>query len=136
LPIVLLSLRATHKADIDCTPAELVYGGLLRLPGEFFNSSHNPTEYDPASYATQLRASMRAIRPVHSRSQQPHALYVPNDLMTSSHVFVRRDTVRKQLECPYDGPFRVMDRHAKYFRLDINGHNETVSVDRLKPAFI
>lgn len=67
---------------------------------------------------------------------QPHAPYNPNDLMTSSHVFVRRDTVRKQLECPYDGPFRVVDRHAKYFRLDINGHNETVSVDRLKPAFI
>ncbi|XP_064470148.1 uncharacterized protein K02A2.6-like [Ornithodoros turicata] len=32
LPIVLLSLRATVRHDIECAPAELVYGMTLRLP--------------------------------------------------------------------------------------------------------
>nr|VZI38581.1 unnamed protein product [Spirometra erinaceieuropaei] len=33
LPLVLLSLRSTLKADIGCTAADLVYGTSLRLPG-------------------------------------------------------------------------------------------------------
>lgn len=136
LPMVLLGLRATHKTDINCTPAELVYGGQLRLPGEFFNCTHKYPEGDPTDYVTQLRAAMRALQSVATRVQRPKQSYVPDDLNTSTHVFVRRDAVRKQLESPYDGPFRVIDRHEKYFHLDINGRNETVSVDRLKPAFI
>ena len=35
LPIVLLVLRTTMKEDFPLSPAELVYGQDLRLPGEF-----------------------------------------------------------------------------------------------------
>jgi len=38
LPLVLLGIRTTLKQDLKCTPAELVYGTTLRLPGEFFTS--------------------------------------------------------------------------------------------------
>ncbi|GFX34066.1 integrase catalytic domain-containing protein [Trichonephila clavipes] len=34
LPIILLGLRASLKEDILCTPAELVFGTTIRLPGE------------------------------------------------------------------------------------------------------
>lgn len=37
LPIVLLALRNTVKQDIGVTPAELVFGTTLRLPGELFH---------------------------------------------------------------------------------------------------
>ncbi|KAH8310176.1 hypothetical protein KR067_009353, partial [Drosophila pandora] len=36
LPIILLGLRTAYKPDIQGTPAQLVYGTTLRLPGEFF----------------------------------------------------------------------------------------------------
>lgn len=36
LPIVLLALRNTVKQGINASPAELVYGATLRLPGELF----------------------------------------------------------------------------------------------------
>ncbi|GFT59711.1 hypothetical protein TNCV_4693101 [Trichonephila clavipes] len=39
LPIILLGLRASLKEDILCTPAELVFGTTIRLPGEMFDSS-------------------------------------------------------------------------------------------------
>ncbi|GFU60411.1 RT_RNaseH domain-containing protein [Trichonephila clavipes] len=39
LPIILLGLRASLKEDILCTPAELVFGTTIRLPGELFDSS-------------------------------------------------------------------------------------------------
>ncbi|GFW23789.1 transposon Tf2-8 polyprotein [Trichonephila clavipes] len=38
LPIILLGLRASLKEDILCTPAELVFGTTIRLPGEMFDS--------------------------------------------------------------------------------------------------
>lgn len=39
LPIVLLGLRTVLKEDINASPAELVYGETLRLPGDFFKES-------------------------------------------------------------------------------------------------
>ena len=35
LPMALLEIRTTLKQDCRCTPAELVYGTTLRIPGEF-----------------------------------------------------------------------------------------------------
>ena len=58
------------------------------------------------------------------------------DLLTTSHVFVRTDAVRKPLEQPYKGPFKVISRSDKFFVLDLNVRKDTVSIDRLKPAFI
>ncbi|KAG8181039.1 hypothetical protein JTE90_024785 [Oedothorax gibbosus] len=53
-----------------------------------------------------------------------------------SHVFVRRDSVKKPLQPPYDGPFKVLDRTDKTFTLDINTKRSVINIDRLKPAFI
>lgn len=79
---------------------------------------------------------MRRVRPVQPRLQRRTPIYVPHDLRTSTHVFVRRDTVRKPLQQPYDGPFRVVERRDKHFVLDLGGRTDTVSVDRLKPAHL
>ena len=35
LPIDLFGLRVAWREDPDCSPAQLVYGSSLRLPGEF-----------------------------------------------------------------------------------------------------
>ena len=52
------------------------------------------------------------------------------------HVFIRRDSVKKPLEQPYDGPFKILSRTDKYYTLDINGKWDTVSIDRLKAAHL
>ncbi|KAK7930700.1 hypothetical protein WMY93_007095 [Mugilogobius chulae] len=61
--------------------------------------------------------------------------FVPSTLRSARFVFVRRDAHRSPLQPPYDGPFRVLEKRAKDFCLDMGGRRELVSVDRLKPAF-
>ena len=47
------------------------------------------------------------------------------DLQTCTHVFVRRDSERKPLQPPYDGPFKVVSRSAKHFVLELNNRRAT-----------
>ena len=65
-PLILLGICTTIKRNLKCTPAELVYGTTLRLPGEFFyaHTTH------PTSYVTQLKTIMKKIRPPSSRQPQ------------------------------------------------------------------
>eukprot|EP00794_Sanderia_malayensis_P010299 gene10299-biopygen8463 len=134
LPLILLVIRSTIKTDIDCSPAELVFGTTLRLPGQFFDTN-NTENLDPANYADRLRYAMQRLSAVPVR-QQSTSSHIPTDLRTCTHVFVRCDAVRKPLQTPYDGPYKVLTRNEKHFVLEINGHHKTVSLDRLKVAHL
>ena len=57
-------------------------------------------------------------------------------LQDATHVFVRHNAVCKPLQPPYDGPYKVLDRSANYFTLDINGRTDTITLGRLKPAYL
>ena len=135
LPLVLLGIRTALKEDTLSTAAEMVYGTTLRLPGEFFTTSPTPPLPDPTDYLSQLKAHMQLLRPTPPRPTLRHSNVHP-DLATATHVFIRRDAVRKPLQPPYDGPYPVIQRTDKHFTVDMNGRQDTVSVDRLKPAHL
>ncbi|GBN03786.1 hypothetical protein AVEN_53065-1 [Araneus ventricosus] len=63
---ILLEMRACLKDDVGVSPAELVYGQCLCLPGEFFRDSVPPsrmlTEAD--DLVRKLRTFARKLRPV------------------------------------------------------------------------
>ncbi|CAI2739044.1 unnamed protein product, partial [Dicrocoelium dendriticum] len=122
LPIILLGIRNTIKEDLGCCPAELVFGTTLRLP-------------DPTSYVVRLRQHFSSVRPTPPRFS-PRNQQVHSDLHTCPFVFVRVDAVRKPLTPPYEGPFKVLARKEKYFILDRNGSKDSLSLDRLKPAYV
>ena len=135
LPIVLLGIRTTVKDDLQCTTAELVYGTTLRLPGEFFDNTNNSCD-DPASYVTKLKASMSRVKPPPVRTQLQDKTHVNNYLSDCTHVFVRNDKVKKPLQPPYTGPFKVLKCDKKHFTLQLQDRTDTVSLDRLKPAHL
>lgn len=134
LPLVLLGMRAALKEDLQSSPAELLYGEPLRLPGELvMPTGHKDNQLD---YVAQLRRKMAALSPVPaSRHSQP-ATFIFKDLPTATHVFLRDDTVRRPLQPPYTGPYKVLIRRDKTLTLDINGRESTVSIDRVKPAYV
>ena len=133
---VLLGLRSAVKEDLGYSPAELVYGTNLRLPGEFLSPTADnlDTSY---SYVDNLRKTFRDIAPkLKTTWHVKNKLFHHPKLETATHVFLRDDSVKKPLQRPYTGPYRVIDRNSKTFNLDIRGKHTTVSKDRLKPAFI
>ncbi|KAK3743181.1 hypothetical protein RRG08_064037 [Elysia crispata] len=87
-------------------------------------------------FLRELQRTMRSLQPPPARFHGNQATYVPSSLASADYVNVRRDSHRHQLQCSYDGPFRVLDKKEKHFTLDVRGRKETVSNDHLKSAFV
>ncbi|BHF62237.1 hypothetical protein SprV_0200521800 [Sparganum proliferum] len=133
LPLVLLGIRSALKPDLDCSAAELVFGATVRLPGQMISPTPQSAVEDPTNLLHRLRQFLRTLSPVPPRSSASPS-YLEKDLATCSHVYLRCDRVRRPLEPPYDGPFRVISRGTKNFRIQRGTREEVVSVDRLKAA--
>lgn len=135
LPLVLLGLRSAFKEDLECTTAELVYGMTLRLPAEFLSPSSSPVDPNPTEFVDHLRTIMQSLAPTPASSHCEPGSFVHPSLSSCSHVFVRHGGVKKPLQTPYDGPFRVLEKTDKHYTILINNKSMTISVDRLKPCF-
>ena len=133
LPVVLLGIRAM--------PTESGFSSFTAVTGTQLLFPRCAIEKVPVGkrYIRELAKHMSDIYFVslsrghhHSRASP---MYIPTDLTTCTHVWVRVDRVRHSLEAPYRGPLRVVRRGAKVFVLELpSGALDTVSVDRLKPA--
>lgn len=134
LPLILLGLRSTYKNDIQATPAEMIYGTTLRLPSDFFvetKPTNNETEF-----ITEFRKTMSNIKEIPASDHSNNKYFIQKDLHTTTHVFVRNDMVKTPLQNPYNGPYRVIKRNNKYFKIDINGKSTNITIDRLKSAYM
>lgn len=128
------SLRAGHKRDLGSSPAELVFGDPLRLPGQFFS----PANARPArKIVRRLNTDISRLRPAptagHSCHKQP---FVSPDLSTAAHVFMRAYPNKPPLTPPYVVPYAVISGGREAFVLNQRGRQETIAVDRLKPAYL
>ncbi|GFX04295.1 hypothetical protein TNCV_3974441 [Trichonephila clavipes] len=135
LPIVLLGMRSALKDDINATCAQFVYGTTLRLPSDLVTSdSINQTAN--STYVTSLIQTMRSLNPVSTAQHGTQNIYINPSLKTCSHIFLRSDKVNPPLTPPYTGPHWVISRNDKNFIIDLNGKQSTVSIDRIKPAYL
>ncbi|GFW56455.1 transposon Tf2-6 polyprotein [Trichonephila clavipes] len=135
LPIVLLGMRSALKDDINATCAQLVYGITLRLPSNLVTSdSINQTAN--STYVTSLIQTMRSLNPVFTAQHGTQSIYINPSLKTCSLIFLRSDKVNPPLTPPYTGPHLVISRNDKNFIIDLNGKQSTVSIDRIKPAYL
>ena len=120
--------------DLQASPAEMVFGMSLRIPGEFIDPKPLPT-VTFQDFVTELRRLFNAIRPAPtSRYREP---FVFKDLASTKYVFRRIDSVKKPFEQPHSGPHRVTERiNDLDYVVDVNGNIKTLSTDQLKPAYI
>ena len=137
LPWVMLALRNMPKQDLsDSTPSELVFGQPVRLPGEFFEES-SATNMPDDHFSDNLAKFIQSIKFFPSRTSN-HPTYVVPALFNpaTTHVYIRVDRRLPPLHPTYTGPYQVIQRHNKYFELNMRTHTERVTIDRLKPAYL
>ncbi|XP_014299823.1 uncharacterized protein LOC106694119 [Microplitis demolitor] len=132
LPAVLLGLRAAWKDDIQTTPAELVYGEPIRLPGKLLSPANKTT---PHNIVNTLIRHFNSLPPAETSRYGKHSVFCFRNRSTCSHGLVRNDQVGPSFTAPYEGPYRVIIRHDKYFIVDCRGRQIAISVDRLKLVY-
>ncbi|KAF8795395.1 hypothetical protein HNY73_003248 [Argiope bruennichi] len=79
---------------------------------------------------------MRFFNPVSTALHGTPKVYVNPSMKNCSHIFLRSDKVDPPLSPPYTGPYLVISRKDKNFIIDLNGKHSTVSIDRVKPAYL
>ncbi|BHF76161.1 hypothetical protein SprV_0501925900 [Sparganum proliferum] len=125
LPLVLLGIRSALKPDLDFSAAELLFGATVPLPAEMISPTPRAAAEDPTNLLHRLRQYMRTLSPVPPRSSASPS-YLEKDLATCSHVYLRCDRVRRPLEPPYIGPFWVLSRGPKAFRIQLEKSSTTL----------
>ena len=133
-------MRTTPRADIGASTAELVFGAPLIVPGDLITSK----EFEPASgnLLQRIRQITAGRVPIPTSAHAKPPTHTPKDLETCEHVFVRVDKVVTPLASKYTGPYKVLERSERAYRLDYgtdsfgNELQDWVTIERLKPAYI
>ena len=132
---VMLGLRTASNLDTVVSPSILVTGQQPILPGQLV--VQRPTIDDASNFGRKL-ASVLAAQIFHENpwhEKRRGFSYAPLDLWRAKCVLVRAYKVQSSLVPKYTGPFRVLRRWKKCFRLQLENREDTVSADRLRPFY-
>ena len=135
LPFVMLGLRTAILHDYDVSPIEMTLGSQIRIPGDFFAPTKRSRD-TTSSVLKRIKRFLANLQTPQTRLPLNNRAYIPQDLYTAKYVWVRLDHVKPPLTAPYEGPYRVIDRFGKVFKILRNSKEVNVSINRLKPAFI
>ena len=134
LPVVLLGIR--------CIPNENGVAPFTALTGQTLFAPHVLTSpvtiRSGVDFVQKLAAAMSQVdfallAQGINHGQKP--VYIPQTLRQATHVWIRIDRIRRPLEAPYAGPFRVKQLNDKTVTVTTEaGKEETVSLNRVKPA--
>ena len=118
LPWALLGLRAAPKDESGISSGQAALGLQLALQGQLLAQPvGNPSSQHAIPAAKRTFAEVVAG---------------PTPLDTVDFVYFRRGDQGGPLADSYDGPFQVVERGPKVFRLQLGARVDTVSRDRLK----
>lgn len=133
LPTVLLGLRNALRNDCNLSPALYTYGTTLRVPADFFIPTKCNVEDE--DFVHRLTQAFTSLAPTLRTQSSSRNTFIHKELATCTHVYVRNDTVRKPLVPPYDGPYQVLERHEKYYKIQLPLRTAVITIERLKPAY-
>lgn len=126
VPLILLGIR-NSCTEMDKTPAQMTYGKMLCLPGDYFsNIPLQKTTYE------ELQSAIKSFKPPQRKTRQSTKFYIPKEMGTCKKVWLRKENT-KGLERPYEGPYNVIEKRKKYFKIYKDSKNQNISIDRLKP---
>ena len=84
LPWVLLGIRTSPKEDLGTSPAELVYGANLTVPGDFIT---RPDDLTVAHELARLREKVKNLAPIPTSFHGQSKSFVLTEIKTAKFVF-------------------------------------------------
>jgi hypothetical protein len=118
LPWVLFGLRAAS--------AELVFGTPLTLPGQLLTRQETPME--------DVVEALQSAQPLATRPlTYAETAFGLQSLQRAEFVYMRKGGVVLPLSPLYQGPYKVLGRKETFFKLEIGGQPEVISMNRLRP---
>lgn len=135
LPSILLGIRTAIREDAGCSPSEMLYGTSLRLPGDLLCPDFSNPPSTPSSFASALGETMSNMKPISGNHKKSDSK-IQKSLNNATHVFIRVDAVRKPLQKPYIGPFKILSKTDKNCTVLKKGKPEVISIDRVKTAHV
>jgi hypothetical protein len=104
--LVLMGLHAAPKEDSAVSPAELVTGTPLVLPGQLLHVPDPPRVNVPPP-------------PTRPASYAAAANTPPAHLAQAEHMYMRVGGLQKSLAATYAGPYLVVSKGAKTFTIQV-----------------
>ncbi|CAB0029843.1 unnamed protein product, partial [Trichogramma brassicae] len=134
LPTIMLGLRTRPILDTDLSPAEMLYGRALRIPGIF--CEYDDDDYDSRAFKETFLRHMISLKPLPVKHKDASRPFYYADLDTCSHELKIIKCGKRSLERPYTGPHRVISRDPskRHMEIQVDDRIVRVSVDQLKPA--
>ena len=125
----MLGIRSAWRPDGSYSPAEAVYGAQPVLLGQYLGQPEPPA----APFLDELQEVLSGRPPrATTHHSQPGPPELPDDLLHTRFVLVRRDAVQPPLQPLYDGPYLVLERSLRFFKLQLGNKTDVVSTSRLK----
>jgi hypothetical protein len=101
----------------------LVFGATLNLPAACVTA-----DKPPDSIIKEMASFLPCVAPF----QLPPPSPPPAALMRATHMYVRSPPAAPSLTPAYRGPFCVVSKRTKFFKIVMGTRIESVSADRLK----
>ena len=109
LPWVLLGRHAAYQPDLGASPAEIVFGACLKLPGDLVRDG-DPEAADVSQLVDALR--INAAQPPRQTAHHRHLpTYWPASAEKATHVFLRKGKTTP-LGPTYEGPFPITEKYG------------------------
>ena len=135
LPIVLLGIRGLPN-ESGFSPFTALTGNQFLMPKPVISTSPSTQlNHEEIKNIAQEMSKLDFKQLSEGRLHSVPKQHIPSALKTCTHVWLRVDRVRRALEAPYSGPYLIKERNYKHFVIELsNGTEQTVSIERLKPA--
>ena len=116
--LLFCDLSTFRTRRFNCSPAELVYGEILRLTQEFVNREQQFVHQ--SEFAAKLKEHFKHIQ-LTQTCNHPENSFADKHLWTCKRVLIRKDHAKLPLELRYSGHFEIVTRKTKFFELLIDG---------------
>lgn len=131
LPLVLLGWRNTFHSSTGTSPSVMLFGAGTAFPDELFRETIN-TDLE-ALHAARKHFLSSDTNPSFGNSAQK-LTHLPSSVLSAKYVWIReKDT--HHMKPRYTGPFPVISIKGNVAKIKIQDAEQTINLERLKPAF-